>query len=149
MTAGAAPATTATPLVLSDAAVEHLAKARFWARLEAVFGFIYTGMLALGGALLAVIPRPPGGGPSLIVMVPILFGLAGLLALSSMLFWTYGGRLAAFGRGQAGALVPAFRSLRHIWILFAVSYGLSLLATVVLVVMKIVGAEVPGAGFPR
>jgi hypothetical protein len=148
VTSTAAPSTVAPPLVLSDAAVEHLGKARFWARFVSVFGFIYAGLMALAGVALVVFPLPAERQPVLLVLVAIVYALVGLLVLSSALFWTYAGRLAAFGRGQARALVTAFRSLRHIWIMLAISYGLSLLASAAMVLIKIVGVEVPGAGTP-
>ena len=110
------------PLTLTDQDVLALTRTRRWVRFVAVTSLVGTGLafLLLAGVIIgrktSGLDQLTDGGLWVLTMVGL--GLFGNFCLR------YAASLRAFENGQPAALIGAFRSLRFIWVLVAVGFGL-------------------------
>jgi hypothetical protein len=123
-TSGVGPETPPLPVQLSVEAIARLRSARGWARMLAIMGFVFAGLLAL--VLLAALGKMKSGLPSgelMLGYVSVALMVIATVAGSALLFG-YASALERFFRGGEPALTHAFRSFRQQLALWTVLIGL-------------------------
>lgn len=127
----------ATPLALTTDDLAALDKARGWARFVGIIGFIGCGLMAVMAlaavASLAALPEGPGARPltGAGFVAVVMLVLIGYVATHSWLVMRYASGVRAHTHGDGAALARAFWSLKVLWILTVVTYGLTILFTAI------------------
>jgi hypothetical protein len=139
--ASAAPSS----LRLAPADLTALARAAFWARLIAVLGLIWCGLVALVAVVIVLIPRSIPGMGRIPIALAVIVGTALAVAYLRLLL-RYAAGLRAHAAGDTGALAGAFRALKTFWICTVLFYVLSTVASVAMTILQLLGrGNVPGS----
>jgi hypothetical protein len=129
-------------LALTADDLEALDKARSWARFMAIVGFIGCGLfgILMLVSLVAVLALPSATSmaPALGLGALTLFGVGFGLVYSGLLM-KYASGVAKHVSGDSTALARAFSAVKLLWIITVVSYSLSILFTIGMMVAQMLG----------
>jgi hypothetical protein len=130
-------AAAADSVELPPQTLEQLRVAGRWARFVAIVTFVVVGLA--GMASVALLVAQSDRGTPLPGVVGMLVGVAVALVVgagAASLAWRYGQDAVAFSAHGAPALARAFRSLRHLVVLWTLAVGLGAAWNVIRVLAK-------------
>ena len=129
-------------LALTADDLEALDKARGWARFMAIVGFIGCGLFGLlmlvSLVAMLALPRAATVGPAVGLGAVTLFGVGFGLVYSGLLM-KYASGVAKHVGGDSTALARAFSAVKILWIITVVSYSLSIVITLIMMVAQMLG----------
>jgi hypothetical protein len=128
-------------LALTADDLEALDKARGWARFMAIVGFIGCGLfgILMLVSLVAMLVLPTGGAaPAAGMGAVTLFGVGFGLVYSGLLM-RYASGVAKHVSGDSTALARAFSAVKILWVITVVSYSLSIVITLIMMVAQMLG----------
>jgi hypothetical protein len=128
-------------LALTADDLEALDKARGWARFMAIVGFIGCGLfgILMLVSLVAMLALPTAGAaPAAGLGAVTLFGV-GFGVVYSGLLMRYASGVAKHVSGDSTALARAFSAVKILWIITVVSYSLSIVITLIMMVAQMLG----------
>jgi hypothetical protein len=128
-------------LALTVDDLEALDRARGWARFMAIVGFIGCGLfgILMLVSLVAMLALPTAGAaPAAGLGAVTLFGVGFGLVYSGLLM-RYASGVAKHVSGDSTALARAFSAVKILWIITVVSYSLSIIITLIMMVAQMLG----------